>query len=326
MVELLAPRAEDQICDPACGTCGLLVATGDYLHQKKPAHAYDFSTMLHGRDINDTMLRVGCMNLLINDIDGADIRHMNSLGREQTEEDGKYTVVLASPPFSGTMDLKSVSRALQASIDTRRTELLFMARVLQLLKTGGRAAVIVPDELLSSSAAPHKEMRRRLVDEQKLDGVVMLPSRLFHPFYSEAAAILLFTKTNAGGTDQVWFYDLLADGWSLDVRRQHLLPCSKLGACSSLSAHEHAKNNLPDVITRWRAKNGAEKSRTRADQSFCVPHADIVAKAYDLSLKSYIDVPPVRSPVREATEILSSLARLEDQIIRGIKGLKVIFK
>jgi type I restriction enzyme M protein len=175
-------------------------------------------------------------------------------------------------------------------VKTKKTELLFLALFLRLLRTGGRAAVIVPDGVLSSSSKAHKELRRMLVEDHKLDAVISLPSGVFRPYAGVSTAILCFTKTGVGGTDHVWFYDMKADGYSLDDKRQPLLPDDKLGVTPTvdLTEVEHDRNNLPDVLERWEEREGAERERARTAQSFCVGKADIAAdRAYDLSINRY---------------------------------------
>ncbi|MHC5719401.1 MAG: HsdM family class I SAM-dependent methyltransferase, partial [Nostoc sp.] len=189
-------------------------------------------------------------------------------------------------PFAGSLDYDNTAKDLQAIVKTKKTELLFLALFLRLLKPGGRAAVIVPDGVLFGSSKAHKELRRLLVEEQKLDAVISLPGGVFKPYAGVSTAILLFTKTNSGGTDFVWFYDVDADGWSLDDKRAPLLSEDKLGVVptAQLTTEEHTKNNLPDVLSRWRSRNTTERERLRTAQSFCVPKVDIAAQGYDLSL------------------------------------------
>jgi type I restriction enzyme M protein len=218
-------------------------------------------------------------------------------------------------------------------IKTKKTELLFVALFLRLLKAGGRAAVIVPDGVLFGSSTAHKQLRKMLVEDHKLDAVIKLPGGVFKPYAGVSTAILVFTKTNSGGTDQVWFYDVEADGWSLDDKRTPLLPEDLLGPVPtrhsresgnpvSLSPEEHAKNNLPDVLARWTERNGSERERPRTAQSFCVPKADIAAQGYDLSLNRYKEVVYEEIEHRPPKEILTELAKLEEEIQRGMKELE----
>ena len=210
-------------------------------------------------------------------------------------------------------------------VKTKKTELLFLALFLRLLKPGGRAAVIVPDGVLFGSTKAHRELRRILVEDQKLDGIVSLPSGVFKPYAGVSTAILLFTKTNSGGTDHVWFYDLEADGYSLDDKRTPLLDGDKLGvAAKPLGDEEHAKNNLPDAFDRWQARGGAELERGRMEQSFCVPKADIAANEYDLSINRYKEIVYDEIEYAPPVDILDELTTLEEHIQKGIDELKAM--
>ncbi len=258
MVELTAPQPGDVICDPACGTAGFLVAAGEYLRERHPNLLHDASRrehfhhrMFHGFDFDNTMLRIGSMNMLLHGVENPDIRYRDSLAQDHAGEEEKYTLVLANPPFAGSLDYENTAKDLLQIVKTKKTELLFLALFLRLLKPGGRAAVIVPDGVLFGSSTAHRHLRKMLVEDQKLDAVVKLPGGVFKPYAGVSTAILLFTKTNSGGTDQVWFYDVEADGWSLDDKRMPLLSDDKLGPVTrvALSPDEQAKNNLPDV--RW---------------------------------------------------------------------------
>lgn len=331
MVELTAPQPLDVICDPACGTAGFLVAAGEYLRERHPKLLHDKKLrehfhhhMFHGFDFDNTMLRIGSMNMLLHGVENPDIRYRDSLAQDHAGEEEKYTLVLANPPFAGSLDYESTAKDLQQIVKTKKTELLFLALFLRLLKPGGRAAVIVPDGVLFGSSTAHKALRRILVEDQKLDAVVKLPGGVFKPYAGVSTAILVFTKTNSGGTDYVWFYDVEADGWSLDDKRTALLPEDKLGVLprTALNADEHAKNNLPDVLARWVERNGAERQRPRTAQSFCVPKADIAAQGYDLSLNRYKEVVHEEIDHRPPKEILAELAKLEDEIQRGMKELE----
>jgi type I restriction enzyme M protein len=229
----------------------------------------------------------------------------------------------ANPPFAGSLDYENTAKDLLQIVKTKKTELLFLALFLRLLKPGGRAAVIVPDGVMFGSSTAHKELRRMLVEDQKLDAVVSLPSGVFKPYAGVSTAILFFTKTNSGGTDQVWFYDAEADGWSLDDKRTPLLPEDKLGPVprTALGAEDHEKNNMPDVLARWAERNGTERERARTAQSFCVSRADIAAQGYDLSLNRYKEVVHEAIEHRAPKEILADLAKLEEEIQRGMKAL-----
>ncbi len=331
MVELTSPQPGDVICDPACGTAGFLVAAGEYLREHYPKLLHDAKQRdhfhhrtFHGFDFDNTMLRIGSMNMLLHGVENPDIRYRDSLAQEHGSEEEKYTLVLANPPFAGSLDYENTAKDLLQIVKTKKTELLFLALFLRLLKPGGRAAVIVPDGVLFGSSKAHKELRRILVEDQKLDGVISLPGGAFKPYAGVSTAILVFTKTNSGGTDHVWFYDVDADGWSLDDKRTALLSEDKLGPVprTALQAEDHAKNNLPDVLARWTDRENGERERPRTAQSFCVPKADIAAQCYDLSLNRYKEVVHEEIEHRPPKEILADLAKLEDEIQQGMKELE----
>jgi type I restriction enzyme M protein len=335
MVEMTAPGPKDVICDPASGTCGFLVAAGEYLREHHPEILRDaklkkhfHEEAFHGFDFDTTMLRIGSMNMLLHGVENPDVRYRDSLAQDHAGEEEKYSLVLANPPFAGSLDYENTAKDLQQIVKTKKTELLFLALFMRLLKPGGRAAVIVPDGVLFGSSNAHKALRQMLVEEQKLDAVVSLPSGVFRPYAGVSTAILLFTKTNSGGTDHVWFYDCGADGRSLDDKRTELLPEDKLGAVpkAALTLVEHAKNNLPDILARWQQRDGKERKRPRTAQSFCVPKANIVAQEYDLSLNRYKEVVHEEMTHQSPSDILASLATLEKDIQQGMKELGAMLK
>jgi type I restriction enzyme M protein len=287
MVTLTNPGPTDTICDPAAGTCGFLVGAGEYVREHYPGVLTDpiaaehfQRRMFHGYDFDSTMLRIGSMNMLLHGVENPDIRYRGSLAQENAGDAEAYSLILANPPFAGSLDYEPTAKDLQAIVKTKNTELLFLALFLRLLKPGGRAAVIVPDGVLFGSSKAHKELRRMLVEDQKLDAVISLPSGVFKPYAGVSTAILLFTKTNSGGTEHVWFYDCTADGWSLDDKRAPLLDAAKLGVVpgETLTDEEHAKNNLPDIAARWVERAGDEVQRARTEQSFTAAKADIAAQ------------------------------------------------
>jgi type I restriction enzyme M protein len=331
MVEMVQPKPGDIVCDPACGTCGFLVATGEYLREHHQEILRDVKLsrhfhqgLFHGFDFDNTMLRIGSMNMLLHGVENPDIRYRDSLSQDHAGEEEKYTLVLANPPFAGSLDYENCAKDLQQIVKTKKTELLFLALFLRLLKPGGRAAVIVPEGVLFGSSKAHKELRRILVEEQKLDAIISLPSGVFKPYAGVSTAILVFTKTNSGGTDSVWFYGVKADGMSLDDKRTNLLPDEKLGPVpkTALTTAEHAKNNLSDVLARWHMRNNTEHERSRTDQSFCVPKADIASQGYDLSLNRYKEVVHEKVDHRPPKEILAELANLEAEIQKEMKELE----
>ncbi len=335
MVEMVEPKPTDIVCDPACGTCGFLVAVGEHIRERHPETFADQKLLkhfhrglFHGFDFDNTMLRIGSMNMLLHGVENPDVIYRDSLSQDHAGEEDKYTLVLANPPFAGSLDYENTAKDLLQVVKTKKTELLFLALFIRLLKPGGRAAVIVPDGVVFGSSTAHRTLRRALVEEQKLDAVVSLPSGVFRPYAGVSTAILLFTKTNSGGTDQVWFYHCDADGWSLDDKRNPLLPDEKLGPVPriSLSDDEHAKNNLPDILSRWQQRDGGERERLRTAQSFCVSKAHLVAEDYDLSLNRYKEVVHAEVKHNPPVEILANLAKLEAEILQGMKELEDTLK
>ncbi len=315
MVEMTAPTPKDVICDPACGTAGFLIAASEYLTQQhsdaiykdaKSRRKFNEGTF-HGYDFDNTMLRIGSMNMLLHGVENPDIRYKDSLAESEENDAEKYSLILANPPFAGSLDYESTSKDLQQIVKTKKTELLFLTLFLRLLQTGGRAAVIVPDGVLFGSSKAHKTLRKILVEDQKLDAIISMPSGVFKPYAGVSTAFLLFTKTNSGGTDNVWFYDMQADGYSLDDKR----------------TPQPDKSDLPDILKRWQNPN-PEKKRARTDQSFMVPKSEIVENDYDLSINRYKEV------VYEAVEydppkvILENLTKLEEEIAKGRKELEGI--
>ena len=313
MVEMTAPTPRDVICDPACGTAGFLIAASEYLvrHHSEAIYRdeaarrrYNEGTF-HGYDFDSTMLRIGSMNMLLHGVENPDIRYRDSLAQADDDEAEKYSLILANPPFAGSLDYESTARDLQQIVKTKKTELLFMALFLRLLQTGGRAAVIVPDGVLFGSSKAHKALRRMLVEEQKLDAIISMPSGVFKPYAGVSTAIVLFTRTNSGGTDQVWFYDMRADGFSLDDKR----------------SPQPDTSDLPDILARWQNR-AAETERQRTDQSFLVPGAEIVGNDYDLSINRYKEVAYEAVEHDSPRVILARLARLEEEIAAGRKELE----
>lgn len=340
MVEMVAPTPTDTICDPACGTAGFLVASNEYLRQHHPEiftnpklrHHYE-EGMFHGFDFDSTMLRVAAMNMMLHGIENPTIMNRDSLaegssGMSNNISDNSegssdaYSLILANPPFAGSLDYESTAKDLQAVVKTKKTELLFLALFLRLLKLGGRAAVVVPDGVLFGSSKAHKKLRQMLVEEQKLDGVISMPSGVFKPYAGVSTAILFFTRTDSGGTDDVWFYDMQADGYSLDDKRTPLNSNEMNGAeMNSDGADNHANNNIPDILARWQNRS-AETSRLRTDQSFLVPRAEIVGNDYDLSINRYKEIVYEEIEYDPPLVILDELVQLEAEIQAGMVELR----
>lgn len=303
MVELMQPKPSDTICDPACGTSGFLVAASDYLKENcknevffnRQNKEHYMNHMFHGFDMDRTMLRIGAMNMVTHGVDNPFIEYRDSLS-DQNPDRAKYSLILANPPFKGSLDYDIVSADLLKVCKTKKTELLFLALFLRMLKVGGRCACIVPDGVLFGSSTAHKAIRRELVDGNRLEAVISMPSGVFKPYAGVSTAILIFTKTGHGGTDKVWFYDMKADGFSLDDKRSPV-----------------ADNDIPDIITRFRHLD-AEADRQRTEQSFLVPKQEIVDNGYDLSINKYkkTEYKPVEYP--PTSEIMAEIRALEREI------------
>lgn len=333
MVAMTAPTPKDTICDPASGTCGFLVAAAEYMQKHHPgmltdpaSRAHFNNSMFNGFDFDTTMLRIGAMNMILHGVENPNVTYRDSLAEGGSAGAEEYTMILANPPFKGSLDKSTTAKGLLSIVATTKTELLFLALFIRQLKSGGRAAVIVPDGVLFGSSKAHKGIRKLLIEDHKLDAVVKLPSGVFKPYAGVSTAILFFTKTDSGGTDQVWFYDVRADGFSLDDKRDTLLDENKLGVhpAAALSDAEHEKNNLPDVLARWRKREGAERERPRTAQSFCVPKDKIAGNDYDLSLNRYKEVEYEAVEVRAPGEVLAELLELEQQITQELNELKKV--
>jgi len=311
MVELMQPKPTDIICDPACGTSGFLVSAGDYLKENHRQEIFFnrvnkdhyMNHMFHGYDMDRTMLRIGAMNMMTHGVDNPTIEYRDSLSDQNTDKD-KYTLILANPPFKGSLDADIVSADLLKVCKTKKTELLFLALFLRMLKVGGRCACIVPDGVLFGSSKAHKDIRRELVENHRLEAVISMPSGVFKPYAGVSTGILIFTKTNHGGTDKVWFYDMQADGLSLDDKRSPV-----------------ADNDIPDIIARFHNLE-AEAKRQRTEKSFFVPKDEIVGNDYDLSINKYkkTEYKPVEYP--STAEIMAQLHELEMEITKGLAELE----
>jgi len=338
MVALTAPRPSDTICDPASGTCGFLVAASEYIldHHKDmllddKQRKHFNSTMFNGFDFDNTMLRIGSMNMVLHGVEDANIAYRDSLTEPKEDEDrdaGEYSLILANPPFAGSLDYESCAVDLQRVVKTKKTELLFLALFLRLMTIGGRAAVIVPDGVLFGSSKAHKTLRKILVEDHKLDAVIKMPSGVFKPYAGVSTAILMFTKTDSGGTDDVWFYGMEADGFSLDDKRTANLEDDKQGVSpeTALSAAEHAKNNLPDILARWGHRATSERDNARTAQSFTVPKAELAENGYDLSLNRYKEIVYEKVEYDPPAQIIADLRELEKEISNGLDALEGMLK
>lgn len=311
MVEMMDPSSDEVICDPACGTSGFLITAGEYLKEnKKEEIFYDkqkkdhfMNHMFYGYDTDSTMLRIGAMNMMTHGIENPSIEYRDSLS-DQNPDNEKYSLILANPPFKGSLDSESVSGDLLKVCKTKKTELLFLTLFVRMLKIGGRCACIVPDGVLFGSSKAHKSIRKEIVENQRLEAVISMPSGVFKPYAGVSTAILVFTKTGYGGTDKVWFYDMTADGFSLDDKRSPV-----------------DENDIPDILERFRHLD-KEADRKRTEKSFLVPKQEIVDNGYDLSINKYkeIEYVPVEYPPTE--EIMADIRELEMEIGSELEELE----
>lgn len=315
MVEMVEPKPNDLICDPASGTCGFLMAAGEYLRERHSEMFYDKEKVKHFNsrmftafDFDATMLRIGAMNMLLHGIEEPTIEGRDSLSQEADMEE-QFSLILANPPFKGSINEEEIAKNLKTTVKTKKTELLFLVLFLRLLKPGGRAAAIVPDGVLFGSSKAHRAVRELLVDGHKLDAVISMPSGVFKPYAGVSTAVVIFTKTNSGGTDKVWFYDMQADGFSLDDKR------------TPLDQNKHEENNLPDILSRWQDR-AAEESRERTEQSFFVPADEIREKNYDLSINRYKEIVHEEIEYDPPQKIIAELEELEGEIQKGLQELK----
>ncbi len=303
MVEMMDPKADEVICDPACGTSGFLVAAGDYLKEhrreeiffNRQAKDHYMNHMFFGYDMDRTMLRIGAMNMMTHGIDNPYIEYRDSLS-DQNADKGKYSLILANPPFKGSLDYDTVSADLLKVCKTKKTELLFLALFLRMLKIGGRCACIVPDGVLFGSSTAHKAIRKEIIENNRLEAIVSMPSGVFKPYAGVSTAIMIFTKTEHGGTDKVWFYVMKADGFSLDDKRSEI-----------------TENDIPDIIARFRNLDG-EAERERTEQSFFVPKQEIIDNDYDLSINKYKKTEYVAVEYPPTSEIMANIRELEMEI------------
>ena len=313
MVELMNPQPNDIICDPACGTGGFLVGASDYLQKNyrndilmnKENREHYMNHMFHGFDMDRTMLRIGAMNMMTHGVESPFIEYRDSLSDQNLDKD-KYSMILANPPFKGSLDADSVSADLLKVTNTKKTELLFLALFIRMLKIGGRCACIVPDGVLFGSSNAHKQIRKTLIEDNRLEAVISMPSGVFKPYAGVSTGILIFTKTGHGGTDKVWFYDMKADGYSLDDKRTQV-----------------KENDIPDIIERFKHLEN-EIDRKRTEQSFFVDKVEIVKNDYDLSINKYKEVVYEKVEYPPTSEILAEIESLNNEINKNIAELKVL--
>jgi type I restriction enzyme M protein len=315
IVEIMQPTKEDLVCDPACGTAGFLVATGEYVREHHPDWLHDpsfkehfNSDMFTGIEFDSTMLRIGAMNLQLHGIDNPQLIGRDALSEANADSRDQFSLILANPPFKGSLDYDSVESSLLNTVKTKKTELLFLGLMLRMLKIGGRCAVIIPDGVLFGSSNAHKQLRQTLIEKHKLEAVISMPSGVFKPYAGVSTAVVVFTKTNNGGTDNVWFYDMKADGYTLDDKRSPT-----------------KDDDLPDIIERFKNRD-SEQERSRTDKSFLVPFDEIKEKDWDLSINRYKEIVYEEVEYAPPAEIIAEIEKLDAERADALKMLKGLLK
>ena len=315
MVELMEPKEDDVVCDPAAGSCGFLVAVSEYFREHKPGlmHKQSFrdhynTKMFNGNEFDATMIRIGAMNMLLHGIENPNLDDKDSLSESNAGMKDKYTLVLANPPFKGSLDYESVESGLLKIVKTKKTELLFLALMLRSLKIGGRCAVIVPDGVLFGSSNAHKALRQEIIDRHQLEGVISMPSGVFKPYAGVSTAILIFTKTGKGGTSDVWFYDMTADGYSLDDKRQKI-----------------ETDNIPDIIKSWHDRQKILE-RKRTGKSFFVSAEEIRNNGFELSINKYKEVTYEQIVYDSPEKIIIEIRNLDSERMKEFVELQKLIR
>lgn len=316
MVRLMQPSLRDRIIDPACGTGGFLIGAGSFVREHYDRElrtdfrlrAHFQNEMFTGYDTDQTMLRITAMNSILHGMDGADIRFNDALSKNNTDAD-RYTLVLANPPFKGSLDGQNVAGNLTAKVRTTKTELLFVALFLRVLDAGGRCACIVPDGVLFGASRAHRDLRRELVDHNLLQAVISMPAGVFMPYAGVSTAILVFTKTGTGGTERVWFYDMKSDGYSLDAKREPLAD----------------GGDIEDIVQRFTYME-EETERPRTAQSFLVPVDEIRTNGYDLSINKYKEIEYVPQEYPSTDELMEQINTRYNIIGKNLSEIREMLK
>lgn len=308
MVHLRKPSPDDMICDPACGTAGFLISAAEYIREHYPNmtdkqwELFDTDTF-SGFETDPTMLRISAMNLMLHSITRPEVKWQDSISKNNEIKD-RYDLILANPPFTGTVDEENINPALTRMAATKKTELLFVNEFVRMLKVGGRCACIVPDGVVFGTSKAHKATRKELLENQLLEAVISLPSGVFRPYSDVSTSILVFTKTNAGGTENVWFYDMQADGFSLDDKREEI-----------------EENDIPDIIKRF-SNLESENDRSRKEKSFMVPKEEIVKNGYSLRMKEYKEIEYQKIEYPSSEELLNEVDSLKDELVASLQELR----
>lgn len=310
MVELMKPTLKDSICDPAMGSAGFIVESAKYIkkHEQNKllneANAKRYkSEMFHGSDSDGTMMRIGCMNMMLHDVDFPQIQKRNSLS-DENQDTGKYTLCLANPPFAGSLDADDIATTLRSAVNTKKTELLFLALFMRMLETGGRCASIVPDTVLTGDGKAYIDIRKALVDEHRLQAIISMPSGVFQPYSGVSTAIIIFTKTGTGGTDDVWFYDMRNDGYSLTTQRTPI-----------------KENNIHDIVRRF-GDMSIDADNDRKAQSLFVPVEEIRENGYNLSYKKYHEVERTAVEYEKPEVIMERMELRQTEITKAFEAFR----
>lgn len=313
MVEMTAPKLEDTICDPSAGSCGFLVAASEYIREhyeqelfKEEVKKRFQNKMFMGMEFDPTMIRIGAMNMILHGIKDPQLLDVDSLSESNTGFTEQATLILANPPFKGSLDADVVDGKILGIVNSKKTELLFLGLMLKGLKVGGRCAVIVPDGVLFGSSKAHKQIRKEIIDNHKLQAVISMPSGVFKPYAGVSTAVLFFTKTGAGGTDKVWFYDMQADGYSLDDKRQDI-----------------EANDIPDVLERWKNLD-KEVDNPRTAKSFFVPLEEIDENDFDLSINRYKEIEYEEKEYEKPSVLIQKIKGLDQErseLLKELEGL-----
>jgi type I restriction enzyme M protein len=311
MVRMTKPTPEDRICDPSFGTAGFLVSASEYIREEYAGKFHDAEfrkhfngSMFSGVEFDNTMIRIGAMNLLLHGIENPTLIDKNALSEAVAGIEDQYSLILANPPFKGSLDYDDVDDRILKTVKTKKTELLFLGLMLRLLEPGGRCAVIVPDGVLFGSSNAHKQIREEIIEKHKLEAVISMPSGVFKPYAGVSTAVLFFTKTNSGGTDKVWFYDMKADGLSLDDKRAPV-----------------DANDIPDILERWNKLDG-EENRKRTERSFFVPFNEIKENDWDLSINRYKEIEYEEVQYDPPKQIIAEIKALQDKNREDLEALE----
>lgn len=311
MVELADIQPNDIVCDPSCGTAGFLICAIMYQKEKYPEMFMDTAKLQHfnndmfyGFDFDYSMLRIASMNMMSHGHQNPNIDYQDSLSEDASGLKEFCTCVIANPPFKGSLNKDTIAKNLASEVSTTKTELLFLALMIRILKTGGRACVIVPDGVLFGTSNAHTSIRKKLIDNQKLEAVISMPSGVFKPYAGVSTAILIFTKTNSGGTDKVWFYDMQNDGFTLNDNRTPI-----------------EENDIPDIIASYKNRHNEDNTDRKA-KHFFVEADEIRQNGYDLSINKYKEVEYEEVQYEAPSKILADIKTLEDEVQQGLKELE----